>query len=96
MGTTATVILDDTQATVIPPIKYLSPVEPRTGELALVLDGPYKGQLGIVHARDESGHCVLKKPDRSSFIDALIAQLVKLYPDEKGMLMPSYWHPAQH
>jgi hypothetical protein len=87
MGITATVILDDPppnmQTTVYPPIKYLVPVEPKLGELALVLDGPYKGQLGIVHT-SESGHCVLKKPDRSSVIDAMIEQLVKVQPEKNA------------
>jgi len=81
-GATANVLLDvplPEGASNFPPIKYLSPVEPEQGDLALVLDGQYKGRQGIVDQRDDSGHCVLRS--EAAFFDADVDQLVKLQPE---------------
>jgi transcription elongation factor SPT5 len=81
-SSTATVQLDEPlpgTPNVYPPIKYLVPVEPEKKDLALVLEGPYKGQVGTVDVKGDDGNCVLKRMDHS-FIDAMVEQLVKLHP----------------
>src|SRR5262249_34229816 len=79
MGSTATVHLDEPVPTdvVYPPVKYLVPVEPERGDKVLILNGRYKGQIGVVNQKDDSSACVVNL--ETTFVDARIEQLAKIH-----------------